>query len=309
MLNLKNIIFGLSIINFLLIGIANSIENKILFKVNNEIITSMDIFHELKYLKVINDQFKNINKKQSFEIAKRSLIKEKIKEIELKKLVKEIKLEDKFLENMLISYFRQIEIESIDDFDKYFITLNLDPGLIKKKISIEVLWNDLIVNKYKQSVKINKEAIVNDVKQNDKQKEFLLSEILFKINSNEKLDEKYQQISNKIQNSSFSEAALSFSISDTSNKGGDLGWIKEKSISRKIKNSLQNISIGDHSNPIIIPGGFLILKIREVKETKNNLDLNEEVKRIIKEKTNEQLNQFSNIFFNKIQKNITIDEL
>jgi peptidyl-prolyl cis-trans isomerase SurA len=308
-MNLKNIFFGLLTLTFLQINAANTVENKILFKVNNEIITSMDIFHELKYLEVINDQFKNTDKNQAFEIAKKSLIKEKIKEIELNKFVKEIDLEDKFFKNILVSYFRQIEIQTIDDFEKYFISLDLDPELIKKKISIEVLWNDLIVSRYKQRVKINKETIVNDIQQNDKQQEFLLSEILFKINSNEKLDEKYQKIKDKIQNSSFSEAALTFSISDTSSVGGDLGWIKEKSISKKIKDSLQNINIGEHSNPILIPGGFLILKIREVKETNKNFDLNEEVERIIKEKTNEQLNQFSNIFFNKVQKNIIIDEL
>ena len=41
---------------------ANSSENKILFKVNNEIITSLDILNELQYLQSINKEFKNIKK-------------------------------------------------------------------------------------------------------------------------------------------------------------------------------------------------------------------------------------------------------
>ena len=65
---------------------ANALENKILFKVNNEIITSLDIFTEVKYLETINDEFKVLKKKQAFEVAKKSLIREKIKEIELKKM-------------------------------------------------------------------------------------------------------------------------------------------------------------------------------------------------------------------------------
>ena len=118
---------------FLLICNANGVENKILFKVDNEIITSLDILNELRYLETINEDFKNTEKKQAFEIAKRSIIREKIKEIELKKVVKEIKLEDKFLENVLIDYFKKKKIKSIDHFKDYFTSININPNLIKKK--------------------------------------------------------------------------------------------------------------------------------------------------------------------------------
>jgi peptidyl-prolyl cis-trans isomerase SurA len=111
----------------------NSKENKILFKINNEIITSLDILNELRYLETINKQFKNAKKKQAFEIAKRSLIREKIKEIELKKVVKAIKLEDQYLDNILSSYFKQIKIESVSAFEKYFTSIDIDPNVIKKK--------------------------------------------------------------------------------------------------------------------------------------------------------------------------------
>ena len=287
----------------------NSKENRILFKVNNEIITSLDIFNELRYLEIINKQIKNTEKGQAFEIAKRSLIREKIKEIELKKIIKEIKIKDQFLNNLLINYFKEIKIKSISDFENYFTSVNIDPNLIKKKISIEALWNELIFSKYNQSVKIDKQLIINNLKKNDKQKEFLLSEIFFNIDKNEKLVEKYDKINNKIQKTNFSETALIYSNSDTAKRGGKLGWIKETSMSKKIKNLLQNIDIGNHSNPIVIPGGFLILKIEDVREIDVNFDFNDEVNKIVKEKTNEQLNQFSNIFFNKIKRDISINEL
>ena len=304
----KTILFVVLLI-FLQINTVNSIENKILFKVNNKIITSLDIFNELKYLKMINEQFKNTAKNQAFLIAKRSLIREKIKEIELKKIVEEIKLEDQILNDVLVNYFKKIRIESISDFEKYFTSINIDPNLIKKKITIEVLWNELIFKNYNHRVKINRQAIINDLKKNDKQKEFLLSEILFNVNEKEKLEEKYDQIKNKIQKTNFSETALIYSISNTASKGGGLGWIKETSMSKKIISLLQNVDIGNHSNPIVIPGGFLILKIEDIRETDSSFDLQEELNKIVKEKTNEQLNQFSNIFFNKIKKDITINEL
>jgi peptidyl-prolyl cis-trans isomerase SurA len=308
MKTLKIIIFTLfSILS--LIDNANTIENKILFRVNNEIITSLDIFYELRYLQSINEQIKNTEKKQAFEIAKNSLIREKIKEIELKKTLKFIEIEDKFLNDVIIDYFKKKQIKSISDFNDYFSSININPDLIKKKITIEVLWNQLIFKKYNSKIKINRANIVNDLKKNNKQKEYLLFEILFNINENEKLERKFNQIKDKIKKFNFSEAALIFSTSNSSNKGGELGWIKETSMNKKISNLLKNIKIGDYSNPIVIPGGFLILKVADVREIKKDYDLNEEIEKTIKDKTNEQLNQFSNIFFNKIKKNISIDEL
>lgn len=295
--------------SLLLVYNSYSLENKILFKVNNEIITSLDIFNELKYLQIINKQFKNTKKNKAFEIAKKSLIREKIKKIEIEKNVKEIKLDDKLLEKILINYFNKIQIKNISDFENYFTSLSINPNLIKKKISIEIMWNQLIYSKYNQNVKIDKQSIVNDLKKNNKQKEFFLSEILFNINENEKLDQKFNLIKQTILKTNFSEAALIYSVSNTANKGGELGWIKETSLSEKIKKILQDIKIGQYSNPIIIPGGFLILKIEDIREVKKDVDLDREIEKIIKEKTNDQLNQFSNILFNKIKKNVVINEL
>ena len=288
---------------------VNSLENKILFKVNNEIITTLDISNELKYLKTYNKELKNIKKKQAFDIAKKSLIREKIKEIELNKVVREIKIEDQILNNILLTYFKDFKINSITDFENYFISQNINPDLIKKKITIEVLWNKLIFNKFNQSVKIDRQAIIKDLKKNNKQKEFFLSEILFDINENEKFNEKFNLIKNKINQTNFYEAALTFSISDNANKGGKLGWIKESALNKKIRNVLQDIKIGDYSKPLTIPGGFLILKVEDIRKVDINFELDTEVKKIITEKTNEQLNQFSNIHFNKARKNITINEL
>ena len=288
---------------------ASAIENKILFKVNNEIITSIDILTELKYLETINSDFIKMPKKKAFEIAKKSLIREKIKVIELKKFFEEIKIEDEFLNRLLIDRFKSINIKSIYDFEKYFLLLDISPSLIKKKISIEVMWNQLIFNKFKQNVKINKEDIKNELLTKDKQKEYLLSEILFTINENEKFDKKTNLLEKEINDKGFSQTALTYSISDTSSKGGKLGWVKETILSSKIKKIIKKIKINSYTKPIIIPGGFLILKIENIRETKNDLDLDSEINRIIKEKTNEQLNQLSNIYFNKVKKDIIINEL
>ena len=308
MKNFKKIIliFFYSLIFF---SNAIAIENKILFKVNNEIITSIDILTELKYLGTINNDLNKMSKKQAFEIAKKSLIREKIKEIELKKFFKEIIVEDEFINNLLVNHFESAEIKSIYDFEKYFLLLDINPNLIKKKISIEVMWNQLIFKKFNQSVKINKEIIKNTLLTKDKQNEYLLSEIFFTINENEILDKKTNLLEKEINDKGFSQTALIYSVSNTANKGGKLGWVKETIMSPKIKKIIKQIKINNYTKPIVLPGGFLILKIEDIRETDNDFDLNSEIDKIVRKKTNEQLNQFSNIYFNKIKKNIIINEL
>ena len=307
-MNIRNVFF-IIIYTFILTTNLNALENKILFKIDNEIITTLDILNELKYLESVNNQFKNAEKTQAYEIAKRSLVREKIKEIELRKVVKEIKIENEFLENLIINYFKKKKIKSISDFENYFTLIGIDPSIIKKKVTIEVLWNQLIFNKYNQNIKIDKQNIINEIKRSNIQKQYLLSEILFNVNENEKLKDKFDLIKDKIEKANFSEAALTYSVSDTSSIGGELGWINETALSKIIKNKIQKIAIGNYSNPIVIPGGFLILKIVDVREIENNFDQNVEIEKIIREKTNKQLNQFSNIYFNKIQKDISINEL
>ena len=137
----------------------------------------------------------------------------------------------------------------------------------------------------------------------------MLSEIVFTLDKEEKLIKKLEKIRSTIENKNFSEAALNFSISDTANNGGELGWIKENVLNKNIKNELKNISNGEITNPITIPGGFLILYRKNSRKIKNNLDVNSELKNIINQRTNDQLNRFSNIHLNKLRNNIQIDEI
>ena len=167
----------------------------------------------------------------------------------------------------------------------------------------------MIYSKFSKNIKINKKSILNDLQNNSVQKEYLLSEILFSLNENEKLDQKFNFLKKEINEKNFSQAALVHFISDSANKGGKLGWIKETSINVKLKKSLNETAIGDYTYPIIIPGGFLILKLEDIRETNIDYDLNDELERIIQKKTNEQLNQFSNIYFSKVKKEISINEL
>ena len=189
-----------TIICSLLITInGNTAENKILLKINNEIITSLDILAELDYLKIINKEFRKTEKEKKFEISRKSIIREKIKEIEIKRVIKEIESDDKILNNIIIGYFKEFEINTITEFENFFLNKNIDPNLIKKKITLEVLWNQLIYSKYNQNIKIDKQLIKSNLSNNKKQTEFLISEILFNIDKNEDLNKKFLLIDNSIK--------------------------------------------------------------------------------------------------------------
>jgi peptidyl-prolyl cis-trans isomerase SurA len=311
-MNYKQIL-KILIFSFLLLNNVNAIENKILFKVDNKIITSLDILSETEYLGLLNKDLKSFDNNKVYEISKNSLIREKIKEIELSKRVKEIKIEEKYLEMLVENFYKRLALNSKEELINLINNRNIKLEDIKKKITIEMLWNQLIINKYSKNIKINekliKEKIIANNKKKNLQKEYLLSEIVFNIKNNENLNKKFEEIKKEINENSFNSAALVYSISQTSSKGGDLGWIKETSLSAKIKKQIKNININNITNPIVIPGGFIIIKVVNIREKVKILDIEKEVLLVIKEKKSEQLNQFSNMYFSTIKKDIEINEL
>ena len=283
-------------------------ENKILFKINDQIITSIDLLNEINYLKATNNEFKNTNEIQSYEIAKNSLIREKMKEIELINLIDKIEVDDEILNKIIQNNFNYLNIKTLSDFNTYFKKNNINPLDVKKKISIELLWNQLIFSKYKDKVKINVEDLRNQIL-NEKQTELLLSEILFELEKDEKVDEKYNLIKETINQENFKKAVLLYSISNSSKNEGKIGWVRQTTINKKILNEIKKININEYTKPIVVPGGFLILKVEDKREIKTNINLEKELKSAIDKAQNQQLSQYSNIYLNKVRKNITIDEL
>ena len=305
--------YTVKIINFFLLFLVFTFktfafENKILLKINNEIITSIDLLNEIEYLRLINENFSTIEKKKLFEIAKNSIIREKIKTIELLKYYDNFEVEPQHYKLLMNELLKKTNSNTTKDLEKLFINKNIDINLVEQKIKIEILWNNLIFRKYSKDVKIDKEKIKSDLLKNNFQKDFLLSEIVFNIDNNQSLKSKFNKIKNEIDENGFSSAAFIYSISDTANKGGKLGWIKFSSLNNKIKKILQSSKIGQITEPIVIPGGFIILKIEDERETKILNDIDKEINIIANEKANKQLNQFSNIYFNKIRKEIKFNE-
>ena len=307
----KKIILILTIILINIINPAISIENKILIKVNNEIITKIDIENEVNYLKALNKSIQNLDNKKIETIAKNSLIREKIRKLELLNYTKKIEIDEKIKDNILKSRYSKLGIISKNDFLEYLKDYNLKITEIENKISIQALWNQLIFSKFSNKVKIDKEELKKRSSSRNKKeiKNYLMSEILFNIENKDDLKKKYDEIKNSILNVGFENTALIYSVSDSSKIGGKLGWIKESSLNKEIRDNLSQLNINDITNPKVVPSGFLILKIQDIRFDKVEIDLEKELKILTRLETNRQLSQYSNIYYNKIKKNFQVDEL
>jgi len=307
----KKILILISLTLTTLIQVANSYENRIILKIDREIVTSLDIKNEARYLSALNPKIMELDEDKIFDISKNSIIRENIKKIEILKNTKDIEVNNDFLEKIIESRFKSLGLNSKDEFIKYLEKFGTKIDTVAQKIAIEAMWNQLIFFKFSKNVKINKEKLKKDIEKNKnltETRQFLLKEILFNIEENSNFDERYEQIKKSISETGFENAASIYSISDTAKVGGLLGWIDENSFNSKIKSALFGLKLNEYSKPIIITGGFLILQISDIKIIKKKLDIDKELEKIINAETNRQLNQFSNIYFNKIKKEVSINE-
>ena len=289
---------------------ASSIESKIIYVIENEIITNIDIKNEFKYISALNSQLKNLPKEKIFNIARESIIREKIKKIEILKNFKNLDVNEEYLDLLIKNIYNNLKINSHEEFKNYLKNYNLEIRDIGEKVKIEALWNELIVKKYNSKININIEQIKRDIKNTKSliNKNYLLSEIVFEIKDTKKLNEKYILIKKSTEDIGFKNTASIYSISDTSKIGGNIGWINERSLSKVIYENIYQLKKGEISKPLIIPGGILILKINDIKNETMKLDPEKELERIVSFKKNRQLNQYSKIYFNKVKKNQELSE-
>ncbi len=308
-------IFIIIFVFFLTIDISKSYEEiKILYKIDDKIITNLDIVNEYNYLIALNNDLANLKKEESFKIAENSLIREKIKINEIIKYVDVENFNDKNLIDKIIkNFYLKLNLNDIQSFKTYLDQFSISLDEVKQKIKIEVLWNQLIVNKFQDQLNINisdlKEKIQKDQLDKKDLIEYDLSEIVFQANNQIELDSKVKEINLNINNLGFKTTANKFSISNNAKFGGKVGRVNENQLSGKILNNLKNLKTGDYTKPIKVGNGFLILMINEKNVIKTKLNKEKILKDMIDFETNKQLEQYSQIYYNKIKLNSQIDEL
>ena len=278
-------------------------------KINEEIITNVDLDFEKKYLVSLNPNLKKLDKSRITEYAKNSIINERVKRIEIEKRFKIIPNEQ-LLSKVIGDIYSSIGISNLKEFEIYLLQNDVDINRVKEKISIEIAWNDLIIKTFSSEIEIDKDFIMKELEKLDEKEveNLLLSEIIFTINDKDELELKYQKIKESINQIGFEETARIYSLSDSKKSGGNLGWIYKNQLSNEIKEGLNEINIGDFTKPIITSGGFLILKLNNIKIENMKVDRETQLKKMVEFERERQFTRFSTLYYKRIYNSAEIEE-
>ena len=309
----SKILFYFGFLLSITISFTSADELKIKLKIENEIITNYDISDEINYLISLNNNLKKLSKKQIKILANESSIKDKIKYIELNKYF-DLNKKDINLEKIIIQNLKyRLKKNSKEQLKLYFKEYKLEYDYIINKLYVEFLWNKLIYEKYISKVSLNEKELENKIKNIIQNKagieELNLMEIVFDLKNNENANDKYNEILKTINEKGFENAANIFSVSGTAKFGGEVGWIKTTQLSNNVLEKLSGLEINKVSKPIQIGNNYIVLKIKEKKIVKENINLEAELNKLKQQETDRQLNQYSLIYFNKVKKGIFINEL
>ena len=283
----------------------NISEIKIVLRIDNNIITTVDVENEINFLKIQNPKIKKLNKNDLEELSKNSLIRQIIKKSETDKYFKienNLSLGEKLIEQNYLNKGFLNESE----FKIFLKNQNLQYEIYKEKLIIEKLWNTLIYEKFKNKVKVDEKKIRKRIEEYRSKEsityEYNLSEILYDS------DTDYKILQNFIAEYGFETAASKYSISETSLNSGKIGWVKVNNLTNEIKYIINNLNKGEISKPFKISNGNLIIKVNDIKKSKNKFNLNQEVKKQINFEQNRQLNNLSLNFYKKLKQNRIIYE-
>ena len=289
-----------------------SIENSIIFKIENDIITNYDVKKEANYLLALNSELKSLEVKEIKQISLRSIINEKIKKIEIERYFKlGQNPDDPVLNNIVKELYSRINITNEKDFVKYISKYNLTLDWIKQKLEIESLWNSIIYEKYKNQLFVDENLLSKELKKTlklkKKNKQYFLSEITINQQTNVEMGKKIKEINLSIQEIGFNNTANIYSSSNTANVGGKIGWVQENSLSTTINNALKNLEVGENTKPIKLQTGLIILKIEDIKLSTIKVNFEEALNNKIIYEKNKQLATFSKSYFERVKQNTKID--
>ena len=308
---IKKIFIFVAIINLLSSALIAEDRYEIVVSIDNKVITNFDIQKEINYLLALNPSLNNLPKKQIYEIAKESLVREEIKEKEISKYYN-INYKDPELSLLIENIYNRLNIANENEFNKYLSNFDLSIEMISAKLAIEKAWNRLIFEKFNKFINLDelrlKKELEKNLSQPQTQNRYLISEILFQSKDDKEYQEILRNIKKTIEENSFETAASIYSISDSSKNGGEIGWVNKNEISDTIYNMLNKLSIGQFTQPIKIASGFLIIYLNDIKKEEQEFNVDEELKKMIISEKNRQFNEFSIIHFKKIEQQIFINE-
>ena len=288
----------------------NKIE--ILFKIDNEIITNIDVEKEKRYLIALNNKLSELPTSQLNIIARESLIREIVKKKEINKFFDPNKT-NVYSEKVAKNFYKRLNFKNEKEFESYLKNFNIKKKFIMEKIKQESLWNQMIYDRFRYQINIDKKKLrkilQKKISNNEyKNEDFNISEILFQLNSNENLDTMLNTIKKSISELGFENTANIYSVSPSSKFGGKIGWIQKNQLSEVLLKEIMQVKKNELTQPIQANNGYLIIKLNDKRVVNKKINFEDELSKLVNFEKEKQYNQISNIFYNKIKQNTYISE-
>ena len=309
MKNFKKIIF--LVLSFIIFSnnLHGEIKDGLFATVGDKAITESDIVREIKTILILTDQPYSDEKRDLLQsVAVRESIKRNIKKIEIEKY-NNLSYNESDLSKELIFLAEQSNSD-LNTLKIKFAQNGINFTNVIENIKTELLWNSLIFELYKNRLNINLNEVDEQVANLNKKKdinEYLISEIIIKPVSEDKISLEINKIKDEIEVHGFEKIAMEKSISDSSINGGDLGWVAENLISEEFKNKIINTSIGRISEPVLLPEGIIFFKIRDKRTSKKITNIEDARQQIINSEKTKILNMYSLSHYDTLRRSIAIN--
>ena len=305
-----NILIFSFIVFFTQASIAN-IENKIILKVENKIVTNFELKNKILSSLIINKQ--EINQENINNLKKQSLDALVLLKLKNNELIKYDLNQDMTKTNARVNdYLNKVSTNNINNLKKVFKNNGIDYELFIEEVRTEIRWQNLIYQIYSKKIQINENTIEqevdNIVKYDSDVVDFNLSEIEIFLNNDESDNQRIIEIKKNINEIGFEESALRFSSSNSSVDKGDLGWLNSKALSKQIYNIISGLKIGDVSEPIRRSDSVIFLMLKNKRVSKSNQVNKTELKqKLINQKKNELFNLYSQSHLSKLKNTSLIE--
>ena len=280
----KKINYLLFLFIFIVYNSLHATNIKIIAKINNQIITNIDLEYRLNLAIEISNIPNEIKfRKQIRQQILNLLIDENLKIQEAEKYAKLITTaEDNSEINRLEQRLKLPKDTLIENFRKK----NIPEIVIYNQIRGQLLWNKIISYRIANNISISnkqtEEALQNFIKSSG-EVEYNISEIFISHASNNlenSSEDKIYSIYNKVNTSNFTILAQQFSDGALNINN----WYRESALNPEIIKTIRNFQIGDISKPIKTNSGIHIYLLNDKRKTKKIIE-------------NETLYNLSQIFF------------
>ena len=284
------------------------IQDSIFATIGSKAITQSDIIKEIKIILILSGQsFSEEQRKDLEATAIQTVVKRTIKQIGVENFPL-LGVEQNLIARQLERLAKNIDMDS-ETLESIFIANGIEFSNVLEQITLELKWNKLITELYFDKLTINAEEIdekLKSIKLEEEINEYLLSEIIIKPSSNENLTFEVEELKKKIITNGFESVAITSSISESSKKSGDLGWVSEDIISKNIKSYVKNTNVGNITEPILLPEGVLLIKVRDKRKSKKNKKLEDVKNNLIQNEKNKILNMYSSSYYDRLRRSLSI---